>query len=142
MQNRQFIQMIGLSAGILVLCGMRAFAADESAGAKQTQHLVGHQRRQQLPLDRLLREPGRKDPEHRRAGGRRHSLQIRLLQRRRLRRRSQHTDSGPLRLQHGHPQHAQSLPGTGQLPDVPVLPARGWLLLRQSIEDGLQLQDG
>ena len=30
MQNRQFIQMIGLSAGILVLCGMRAFAADES----------------------------------------------------------------------------------------------------------------
>ena len=31
MQNRQFIQMIGLSAGILALCGMRAFAADDSA---------------------------------------------------------------------------------------------------------------
>src|SRR5210317_854909 len=30
MQNRQFIQMIGLCAGILGLCGMRAFAADES----------------------------------------------------------------------------------------------------------------
>lgn len=31
MQNRQFIQMIGLSVGILVLCGMRAFAAGDSA---------------------------------------------------------------------------------------------------------------
>ena len=31
MQNKQFIQMIGLSIGILVLCGMRVFAAGDSA---------------------------------------------------------------------------------------------------------------
>ncbi len=30
MQNRKFLQMIGLCAGILGLCGIRAFAADES----------------------------------------------------------------------------------------------------------------